>query len=442
MALGKNIFYTLLTQIPTLLIGITSGIFLNQMLTPTGKGIWALLQTNVDIFSTLAVMGLPTAMLYFVSGNRMPVAKIMGIATLAVTGFAVLLGITLGLTQGTPFYNFIMPTGPNQAVYIFYLFVYFFALSGQGILDNLLIAHSKIRRLNQLSLFASITTLITALLLFYVFRAEDFYDTLVYFLLAQSAMFLLLLSFRIRLYARLEGEVPSFKLSWKNHLQPILAFSLITYVGQLFNSLNYRLVMWMLEDQHGTADVGLFTVSLHLAQLLWLFAFPMQAQLISYQSRQDISAEEKALRLTFFLRLVNTLSIGAAVFLSIIAHFVIELLYKEAYLGAVLPFIILLPGIVCMNFSKILTSWFISQKKIYNLLIGNGIGLSIILILNITLIPPFGLIGAAISATGCFTTIMLFHIFSYLFIYKQPLRNMFVLTPKDLKMLLKGKLPV
>jgi len=442
MALGKNVFYTLLTQIPTLLIGITSGIFLNRMLTPTGKGIWALLQTNVEIFAMFAVLGLPTAMLYFVSGNRMPVAKLMGVGVVAVTTVALLLGLTLWLTQGSDFYSFIMPNGPDQGVYILYLFIYFFGVCAQYIIDTFLVARNKVRRTNQLALITSVVTLATALLLYFVFQADNFYDTLVYFLLAQCGLFLFLLLFRIRLYGQVEGQWPSLKLNWQDHLKPLLAFSVVTCVAQLFNALNYRVVMWILEDIEGTAAVGLYTVSLNLAQLLWLFANPVQPLLISYLSNQEVSAADKADRLSFFLRLINTLSVAAALAMALLAPIGIELLYKEAYRGAILPFILLLPGIVLMNLNKILSAWFIANKKIPNLLVGISIGLIITLALNLVLIPMMGVVGAAVASSMCYASMTLFHVLSYRYFYKQPLRNILIVNVQDIKMLLRGKLPV
>lgn len=442
MALGKNVVYTLATQIPLQLVGITSGIFLNRMLTPTGKGIWALLQTNVEIFAMVAVMGLPTAMLYFVSGNRMPLSKLMGVAVMAVGSITILLASILLFSQGTPLYGFVMPDGPDQPVYLLYLLVFFLSACTQSVIDPLLIARNKIRRNNQLAIFTSAFTLITAILLFFVFRDENFHTNLVHFLVIQTVMFGCLAAYRITLYARLGGQWPSFRLSWHEHWRPILMFSAITYLSQVMNVLNYRLVMWVLEDQRGTTDVGLYIVAVNLAQLLWLFATPVQPLMTSFLAKPEHTEEEKIARFSFFMRLVMTLSLVGGIIGFMVAPLGINLLYSEAYQASVLPFRILLPGIILMGFTKVFAAWFIANKKLYNLMMGTGIGLVCTLVLNSVLIPRYGLTGAALSSTCTYGSMMLFHYLSFRFYYRQPFSNLFLLSPKEFKSLLRGKLPV
>ncbi|HIP31151.1 MAG TPA: hypothetical protein EYG86_00170, partial [Crocinitomicaceae bacterium] len=64
---SKSAVYTFLTQIPTQLFGIISGIFITRMLGPEGKGIYAIFYADISLFITILGFSINTAIIHYLA---------------------------------------------------------------------------------------------------------------------------------------------------------------------------------------------------------------------------------------------------------------------------------------------------------------------------------------------------------------------------------------
>jgi O-antigen/teichoic acid export membrane protein len=97
----------------------------------------------------------------------------------------------------------------------------------------------------------------------------------------------------------------------------------------------------------------------------------------------------------------NTLALSAvaAVALAIISPLAIRILFGSEYAAAVLPLILLMPGIVAGSATRVLGSYLFSQGKIRYNAFATLIALAATIVLDLALIPSLETEGAAIASS-------------------------------------------
>jgi O-antigen/teichoic acid export membrane protein len=81
MSVSKNAKYSILTQIPTQIFGIISGIFITRILGAEGRGLYAIYYADISLFTTLLDFSIITALIYFTASKKITESKIIGIAS-------------------------------------------------------------------------------------------------------------------------------------------------------------------------------------------------------------------------------------------------------------------------------------------------------------------------------------------------------------------------
>ena len=158
----------------------------------------------------------------------------------------------------------------------------------------------------------------------------------------------------------------------------------------------------------------------HPANAIGFVLFPKTAAQDSSpdSSIRDIDSREKipAYHLTEKItRLIGTVAIPFGLGLTVLFYICIYVFIPK-YIGSFIPFLILLPGIVIFSMDMIVSNYFLGEgKQLYNS-IGAGLMCVLNLVLNLILIPKWGINGAAFvsSITYIFGTIYSFIVFKKL----------------------------
>ncbi len=173
-------------------------------------------------------------------------------------------------------------------------------------------------------------------------------------------------------------------------------------VGLLFHSLNYRLDLIVLGVFASPATVGYYAVAQTLAELAIYLGTAFQISVMPLVSRSDAPDQRnrtsRAAVQHHGLLAILVLAVNAAV-----GPLILTLGYGHAFAPALLPFFILLPAM-----------WFLSTgNMITGDLRGRGLpGLSSTLkggaavatvVLDLALIPRFGVVGAACASAAAYT---------------------------------------
>ncbi|NJO04529.1 MAG: oligosaccharide flippase family protein [Chloroflexaceae bacterium] len=181
------------------------------------------------------------------------------------------------------------------------------------------------------------------------------------------------------------------------------AKALLSYgVGfQIFSSLqklSYRLDLLIITYFLTEADVGYYSMSVNTGQLTWHFPIAISFVLLpmlasSSESKQSLEQTAMVARGTVVLMVV---SVGA---MGVCAQWLIPLLYGPEYLPAVVPLLLLLPGMVSGGLSHILNDYLLVQRRQLQLIGISSAGLIITTTLNLMIIPVYGINGAAVVSS-------------------------------------------
>lgn len=192
------------------------------------------------------------------------------------------------------------------------------------------------------------------------------------------------------------------QLLWnKNLFREIYSYGIKGWLGDLALRLNLRVDQVILGIYSAYA-LGIYGVSVLLAEVLWIIPDSLGPILMNKFAQEESIEKRNELiyklhRVTFYGSLA--LSLAGAV----VGYFLIPILFGQKYENAILPFLLVLPGVVVFSSTKIMTKLFSGTGKvIYTtsiILIGTGVSVS----LYFALIPMFGAAGAAVGSSIGYT---------------------------------------
>jgi len=168
-------------------------------------------------------------------------------------------------------------------------------------------------------------------------------------------------------------------------------------VANLAALFNYRLDQFLVAAFVTRAAVGQYTVAVGLAESVWWISTAVALVLMPRLSGME---SERAGEVTpIICRNTLALSAAAALALAITSPFAIRILFGSEYDEAVLPLILLMPGIVAGSATRVLGSYLFSQGKIRYNAFATLIALAATIVLDLALIPSLETEGAAIASS-------------------------------------------
>lgn len=185
-----------------------------------------------------------------------------------------------------------------------------------------------------------------------------------------------------------------------------LKYGSVVYLGALLNWLHFRVDQVMINYFQGPRGVGIYTVSVAAAEMLWLIDYAVvNAALFKISSLEAGESWEYTWR-TF--KSTGLLLVGGGILLGGMAPWLVVLLYGDQFQEAILPLILLIPGVIGWGASRVL-SQFISYNagKPY-LTSGAALtGCVLNIIGNLYAIPRWGIAGAAAASSGSYLMTLL-----------------------------------
>jgi O-antigen/teichoic acid export membrane protein len=180
----------------------------------------------------------------------------------------------------------------------------------------------------------------------------------------------------------------------------------------------------------GGREVGLYSSAVKLVEI-WSFIpgiictslFPA----ILNAKKTDLFLYKKRMKALYLL--IGVIAFLIAAFSTILAPWIINLLFGPSYLGAVAIFRIYVWSGIGLSFGWVISQYFLSENRIRDIFVYNLLSMLANITLNLILIPKFGLIGAAWATLLSYSMgPIIFGIFVWLGIF----RSVKVLKNKEL----------
>lgn len=194
----------------------------------------------------------------------------------------------------------------------------------------------------------------------------------------------------------------------------LLSFNSYTVVFMLLGSSLYNVDVLLLQPLAGSQAAGYYKAALKIVEFLWFVPKALEQMLLhstselwSKDKTQDI--RDLSARVT---RYTLVLSLPFALGLLALARPFIRLYYGAEFTAAVTPLLILLPGTLFFAITRPVMSVGQGRGDIRPLIWATGSAAVLNLLLNLTLIPRYGMTGAAVATSVGYGSMLLFYGFT------------------------------
>jgi O-antigen/teichoic acid export membrane protein len=216
----------------------------------------------------------------------------------------------------------------------------------------------------------------------------------------------------------------------------MVRYGSMAYLARLLQFLNYRVDYWIVQHFRDDEALGLYSLASSLAMMLWMLPRAAASVLLPATAAGDVGAT--AVHAARMARV--SVGVGAALMVPLVpfAHWWIGLLFGEDFTKSATPFVILLTGCIPFIASIVLASSLAGINRLDVNLRASGTGLIATIILDILLIPKWGLEGAAVASATSYLVTTGIVVVSFSRMYGIPIRAYLIPTRSDFKYLADG----
>ncbi|MBX9768487.1 MAG: flippase [Bdellovibrionales bacterium] len=203
-----------------------------------------------------------------------------------------------------------------------------------------------------------------------------------------------------KLYREKVGDLgaflPAFEVVWLKDLLKKLPVLFVTAVMlQMYLRIDQVLLQWL----SGSEAVGIFSISVRLSEIFYMVGSAVIASAApALFSAHKLDPPAFRSRMERLFRTLNGVSVGICLFIGLIAEPLVTVVFGEKYAASVEVlriYIWCLPPVLQGGIRNV---WLMAEGRTVFALFAATLGTLISLILNITLIPLYGVKGAAIAA--------------------------------------------
>lgn len=406
----RNVGATVSTQLVGLILSITNAAIIARCLGPEGKGMLALVLLVPGMLGLFLSGGIGVANVYFAGSRRLDVARL----TANSVGFAILatiLGMSImGGLVTTSWLDALLPGVPLWLAIIAMLGLPTTLLTGYGgYFSTILQGLQHIMTVNIVNLAQGAIMLALTILLVVGFQLS-LLGALLAFLGAGLTSLIL-----TAVLLRREGAI--FRPRWDLPvMRSTFSFGLRGHIGNLFQFFNYRLDLFIVNYFLGPASVGIYSVSVAVTELLWYL--PNAVGFVIFPKAAATRPEEMNVFTPRVFRVTLGLTALGAIALAVLGRPFIQAIYSSVFISAYVPMLVLLPGVVLLGGSKVLTNEIAGRGYPHYNSINAGLALVLTVALDLLLIPGYGIVGAALASSIAYAAIFFTAIGFYLCVSK------------------------
>lgn len=397
----KNTLITFAVKIATIALFAAITIVIARVLGPEEQGIYSLAVLLPTFLLTFNNFGISQASVYYIAKRKYAPREIFGnniLFTFLISGLAMIIGLAVVFFRARLF------PGVDE-IYLVLAFFTFPLYLFMSFLNNILLGLKEIKKFNAilfLQPFLFLLLLLAALLAGRFGIVSAITAEIFSLVLTGSLLFA---------WVRKEAGGVSFKFN-RNYFKEAFSFGGKIYLANFFSFVQQRASMFLANIYINPAAAGLYAVAAGTAEKLWMFA--QSAELMLFQkvaSEDDPGSLKEFTPLLCRNFLLVTAAIAAAFFFA--SRWLIIVLFSPAYAESVLPFQILLAGVVAVSGGRILANDIAGRgKPMINAYLAMGTAV-LNVVSSLILIPEMGIGGAAWATVFSYTILFILELIIY-----------------------------
>jgi len=410
--------HTLIARFGVLAINLGTGLIIARKLAPRGRGEQAAMTLWPTVICGLLTFGLPVALRYYAARDRARSAEFLSVALL----YSTVLGF-VGILAGVIFIPHWLSNYDIRVIrFAQWLMLLAPATMLAWMLQSFLEARGDFRQSNAIVYIPPATTLVGLLVLLAFHHLTPYTSSLAYALPPVLLMVWRLIALRQFIH------IP--KAGFRDATRLLLGYGLGAYGINVLNTFSSQIDQALIIKFLSAADLGAYTVALTVARLPGLMGQSVAVVLVPRASALEPDAAlvlvARAARLTF-----AATAAGAAI-LALIVPKALPFLYGHPFAVSVGITQILFFQVALGSTNFVLAQGFLAVGRPTLLTALQVLGLATTVPLMLTLIPRFGLKGAALALLCSGVLRMTLLMASYPVVLKRSPPNL-ILRPADVR---------
>lgn len=395
-------------------------VVLSRVLQAEGVG-WVYYLTNFfSLILLIASLSMESAYTYYASGNVIHQNKLAWFSLLWTACIAVLLGIFLGI-----YFSKIKHESKTVTQnYLLYALTYICGILLINFFSVLFYARKNYFTPN--IILGSVNfVLIVGMIIVQRYNYSHAFLVKGYFIAILIQGILLAGSF---LY--LNQGVTQFLLPQKPELRLLFKYAFIALTGNLLFFFMYKIDYWFVKYYCNANELGNYIQASKLSQMVLIIPQILASVIFPHASEGN---KQNDVGNSILILFKVMLQIFIAFFIAVWVFggsFFIQI-FGNTFNQLHIPFLILLPGIFSISVSVLLAAFFSGNGLGKYNVIGTGLGLLIVVILDLLLINKYGIIGAAISSSVGYFGFMFYGLFQFKRLHPFHLKQLFAFHLND-----------
>ncbi|HEY6962937.1 MAG TPA: oligosaccharide flippase family protein [Gaiellaceae bacterium] len=390
--LARSVTFNILGQAGALLVGFVASIVLARLLGPSDRGLLALLQSSVSVVVVLAGVSLPFAVAYYGSRSDRRTGAILGTTLAWAALMAVVLvplawvardALAAALSHGAQATAWVVAAAIVPVTFLDYT------------TQNQVLGQKRFGLYNAIVVVSKAAGLAAVLLLVAVAGLGVTGG-----LIALAVGSLTTIGLALRPVGA-EGGRPTVDVTL---LRRMLAYGARVQVGAIFTTLNYRLDVLVLQFFRPLRDVGYYVIAQIMAELVTMLSSGFGLSVLPLVTAADEKGDATDLTLRS-LRHHGTLTVVAIVLDAVFGTAVVWWAYGADYHPAIVPMLVLLPGMWFLGTGTVVTNDLRGRGRPGTASALAGAAVTVTVLLDLLLIPPFGVLGAAVASVCAYTVL-------------------------------------
>lgn len=379
---------TLATQVFLLAVTVVQGALVARWLGPVGKGQLALVLLVLAGSQLLLNPGLDASYVYFTGSSRAEIPELTRQAV-ALCLVACPLGLAaVSLVAATGVLHRALPGVPTDLVVLTVGLLPLTLLL--ALLGSILRGQQRFHVLNRVLVVDGVVTLAVGVTLLIPVHA-GVRGIIVGNAVGDGVAALLVARLLRREGARFRPAIR------REQFRSVLSYGVRAQGGNVVQFFNYRLDQFLLNLLATTAAVGTYSVSVALAELVWLLPNAVSNVLFARAANESPAVMD---RLTpRVARWTLVMSLGACAVLALGGQLVIRLVYSPAFDGAYAPLLWLLPGTVLFGVATVIAHDIAGRGHPGYNSVAAAAGLALTIPLDLVFIDRWSASGAAIASS-------------------------------------------
>lgn len=361
-----------------------TGIIIARKLGPERRGLYGLVFLAATMLFSFGHLGLGSAIAYYTGERKFSRKKIFA--------FTLVSSLTLGTVMGVLFF-FAYPQirgiwdeipGPVMLTGIIavpFLFLHMFVM-------RYLLASLKVLQSNITKIFEPLFFLVGVVVLVWIFEG-GVQATVISF--TASAVLASILG--VLLYTRDSWPPEKFGSTL---MKPMFSYGIKSYAILIFTVLNVKLDVFLVKYFLTASDVGFYQIAASIGARLWYLPNALGAMLfptLLAMEKDSSKFSAKVCRNNLMIMLIISVAIVLA------ARPLVILLYGKEYEPVIYALYSIIWGVFIFPVYKFLAVDFAAKKKLGIGIFASFIGIIVNVLLNLYLIPRYGIVGAGIATS-------------------------------------------